>query len=586
MPYWDDWGIAGFLHSFLNGEIGFADFFAPVNEHRMLFNRLISVFVFNLNQQQWDPMVMMIINSGLWTLCGLLLLTIAKTHQKEFKPLAFVVLILAIWLYPVSPVNTLWGVQTHNYMMILLSVSGCWFINQKALSGLWWLGLACLFCAGLSMAGGSFAAVAVVVVFALICITDQAQRKDHLITLFAATLAAAFGLSLIYLQSASSPPSGETFNLVNSALTFAKSMSWPKTPNAWPFLIFLIPPVWLLLEILMRKSSPSALVRFTLCLYLFVTIIALAIAVARAFNGEGPSRRYLEFLALGSIASALALLLIQTETNTIKKSLILAWVIIFVSALPFQIEIMRYTLKDRQETVPFQTENVRQFIFQEDESALNDKAFRHIPFHNGQMLANAFIELEKSDILPYQLQKPEPLITQTAQNRSVFKPNNSYLFYSKIAGVDYFGAPMLGSYTTADGMKAVGDFTSQEFELTRPYMMIPSLGFLGLHELSLTLVNSKTGAQRILIPEKVGMESADQWLDNFYAVTPGKYRLIAHDQNTDLWFGFAAPRTVGRMSYLAQQLLERGGLFWQIGLILFIFSQRKALFNIFSSAKQ
>lgn len=60
MPYWDDWGIGGFLHNYLNGGVAFADFFTPVNEHRMLFNRLISVAVFELNQQQWDPMIMKI----------------------------------------------------------------------------------------------------------------------------------------------------------------------------------------------------------------------------------------------------------------------------------------------------------------------------------------------------------------------------------------------------------------------------------------------------------------------------------------------------------------------------------------------
>lgn len=141
MPYWDDWGFASFLQDYQNGKLTFADFLVPINEHRMFFNRLISVAVFELNHQQWDPVVMMLINAGIWTLSGVLLLYITIKHQRQFNALPLILIILMICLYPVSPVNALWGVQTHNYMMILLAVSACWFINQPVLSAQWWLGL-------------------------------------------------------------------------------------------------------------------------------------------------------------------------------------------------------------------------------------------------------------------------------------------------------------------------------------------------------------------------------------------------------------------------------------------------------------
>lgn len=583
MPYWDDWGMAGFLNNYVKGELKLADFFTPVNEHRMVFNRLISITIFDLNQQQWDPQIMMIVNAGIWTLTGLLLVLIARRYQHEVKPIVLLTLILAIWLYPISPVNALWGIQTHNYMMILLSVSACWFINQRYMSASWWFGVFCMFCAGLSMAGGSFVAAAITVIFILVATIDKNNRKQFLITAAISSVATMFGLMLILTQSQSGAPQ-ESWNLSYSLLTFSKSMSWPLVRQVWPFLIFALPILLLVKDVLLDKTQATPLVRFVLCLYFFVLSLALAIAVVRAFEGQGPSRRYMEFLALGQVASLLALILVQDRlAPSLKNSLITVWLAAIIIALPFQIEILRFTLEDRENTIPFQTGNMHRFIYENDATALIDKPFRHVPFHNGQRLADALLEFASNDILPFQLQKPEPLITASTQS-SIFVKNGSYLIQSDKKGVDYNGVPMLGSYdlNSENGMNAVGDFESAAFTLTRPFMMVGTLGLLGIENLSLTLVNTQTNTHRLLVPEEAGLQVSDTWLENFYAVEPGTYKLIASDQNPNFWFGFTAPRSVGRLSYLAQQLLERASLFWQLGLILLLLAQRKKISAFFS----
>ena len=51
-PYWDDWTIGLFLNRSVTSGLSFEDFYYTVNEHRLMFNRIIALLVFKANQLQ------------------------------------------------------------------------------------------------------------------------------------------------------------------------------------------------------------------------------------------------------------------------------------------------------------------------------------------------------------------------------------------------------------------------------------------------------------------------------------------------------------------------------------------------------
>src|SRR5580693_913725 len=57
LPLWDQWYEArSFFVPFVEGHLTVADFFAPANEHRILFTRLLDLGVICLNGR-WEPLL-------------------------------------------------------------------------------------------------------------------------------------------------------------------------------------------------------------------------------------------------------------------------------------------------------------------------------------------------------------------------------------------------------------------------------------------------------------------------------------------------------------------------------------------------
>ena len=63
LPLWDQWYEAGsFLVPWVEGHLTLADFFAPDNEHRIVFTRLLDLIVIRLNGR-WEPLLQMTVNA-------------------------------------------------------------------------------------------------------------------------------------------------------------------------------------------------------------------------------------------------------------------------------------------------------------------------------------------------------------------------------------------------------------------------------------------------------------------------------------------------------------------------------------------
>ena len=587
VPYWDDWGMGGFVYQHLNNELGWLDYFTPANEHRMVFARIINVLFFDMNQQQWDPMLMMVVNSIIWSVSGFMLIYIANKYSDRIKVTLIFFIVLVIWTFPISPVNTLWGIQSHNYLMILFAILGCWLIGKPVFSLKWFVGLFCLFASCLTLAGGSFVGISVAVTYVLVSLVDRSDTRSSLITAVSALLAGIFGLILIFTQESGN----NNFDFILSAKIFLMSMSWPMPRQIWPSLLLVIPVIILAHHVLTKQKPIHELSKFIFSLYGFIFLTSLGIAYARA--EAGTTRRYFEFLSLAFIASTYALLYIQNKwvlnaSSTVKSFLIILWVLIIVASVPFQIGVMQYTLYDRSITKPHQAKNVHGYLSSNDSDWLENKLFRQVPYTKPKVLGEFLTAANSSDILPYQVQTPDkiahipsPDLTKIEKNNNPFIPNGIYIASKNILGEKYKEQIGMGSYHPKLGReKATGKYMSATFEINRPYVMIPIIGYVGYENMSLKLVDSISKEEFEVTPVTHSKYS-EVWRDYLMKVPRGYYHIEAIDNNPNLWFGFTQPRSVGRFSYYTQGLLSNAKYIWQLGIFLLIISLRYPIVNAF-----
>ncbi|MFT6006524.1 MAG: hypothetical protein ACI9SX_001499 [Pseudoalteromonas tetraodonis] len=585
VPYWDDWDLGGFLLKNFNSDLSLHDYVSASNEHRMIFNRLISILVFEANQFQWDPMVMMVVNAIIWLISGLVLIKIALKSSPHLHSPSLLILIFLIWITPISLVNVLWGVQTHTYTMIFFSVCGCWYSGYPPLSKAWWFGILSLIAASLTLAGGTFAAFSVVAVQSVVWFHDRDTRADSIKTILAALAAALFGLSLILSQPGAH--SANDLTIIAALTSFLRVMSWPLSNQIWPALVLACPVILLFWGYLRNQQSMTQIARFSFCLYVFIIAIALAMVYARGRYGFGPSRRYFEFLALGTIASFAALLQLRPLAKTIwlraYPLLVCAWLIVCVLSIPWIWSTLSYTLDDRNKLVNKQITIVKSYLNTGDREWLRGKPFRQVPFPNKEGFGDFVLDFDKANILPYQIQtadflKYDERATITELRRSPFIKNGTLEASSGTFGKRPYQEDVYGSYRPiAGGMAAVGKFTSTIFEINRPYTSIPVIGYFGYPKLSITLINVDTGVRFPVLSKIINSSNAEIWRNILVKLPRGYYRLEAEDQNSKLWVGFATPRSVGRLSFYTQRLINYSDWIWQLGIILLIFSLRNSV---------
>lgn len=586
MPYWDDFTIGGLLYYYQTGTMEFYHLVKDSNEHRLVFNRLLSLFFFEMNQNQWDPKIGMVTNTFLWAISGLFLLRINLKNLPLSRTGPIVLLIILLWCLPIALVNIIWGVQTHTYTMILFMLLGCWGAAAPALSKAWWGGVVALMCAPLTLAGGAFAACAVFAFTFLVLLRNKFKGRDDWITLSTGLVVSGFGLALIFVQK-NSVKSINDLDLWLAAATFFKTISWPLADVVWPIFILGLPVLVLLIQVLMNPSKLTRLARFTLTLYLTLLIISLAIAYSRG-GGSGPARRYFDYLALMPVCSVMALMQISIGITAARKWLIQglagAMMVVLAMAVPMIGYTFSFTVADQARVKSLHRTNVMSYLNTWDESWLLNKGFRGVPFPRDKDLVWLLKDYNDADILPYQLQTrlqvlPDQSLTKDEVAQSGFITDGTYDLSRGVVGSRPYGEPVLGSYKP-NGLKsaAKGTFTSHEFHHNRDYIALQMLGFYGKPGLSLKFVEYGSGKEYLLDPPSINhSRDVSEWRYVHQRLPKGYYRIVAEDNSDEYWFGFATPKSVGRVSHRVESLIAHAKWLWLLGLIILFIRFRSFL---------
>ncbi len=111
IPVWDGWERAALLQKWSEGTLTFADLYAPHIDHRMVFPRIISLFVASVAQGdlRWEIGANWLIGLG----AGLGVWTLARRTLGESLWTPGIVFLVNLWIFsPLQYDNWLWPIQT------------------------------------------------------------------------------------------------------------------------------------------------------------------------------------------------------------------------------------------------------------------------------------------------------------------------------------------------------------------------------------------------------------------------------------------------------------------------------------------
>lgn len=323
IPFWDQWAqITTQLADLKQGTWHYHDYWAAHNEHRILFTRLISMVLFEIDDRVWSNLVEAYANTFIYGTTLALFYTLACRESNQASRLIMLFAILVMAIMPFGWENNLVGFQSQFYVMILFAISlaGVASYRRPSRSTFWILtalALASLF----TMASGLLGAVAVCVAVMARSWRETLPKFYRSAVIFTMAIVVLCGLLLL-----PSLPGNEEFKahgIVEHARAFSTALIWPLntiTPrNLALGLIFWCPSIIWSINLLRTRTAKKYEV-FLISLAAWVICQDLAIAHARGHNFTSLPSRYADIAALGLLANfALALSLVFQEHLPIIK---------------------------------------------------------------------------------------------------------------------------------------------------------------------------------------------------------------------------------------------------------------------------
>jgi len=580
-PYYDDWGMGGTLQEHKSNELTLTFLLSPNNGHLGFWREMLQITIFDINQSQWDTYLQMVVNAVIWTVNAVFLITIVRRHFTSVSAPIAIVFVILLWIFPFSLINATWGVQTHNYNMILFSMVAIWFVQNDAYTKGWWFGLLMTFMVPLTMGAGGIVAPALLGLIVIKIAVDRRCWPSIKPTFVALILLSVYSVWVLK-QSSSGHEVYYARNLVDFLTTFSKSLSFPILGQIWAAPIMLSPMIILGVQAMRFNALHDKAISFTIVLSAYTIGIALATGYARGFMGGDPSDRYFEFFQMYLLASVLSLLLLQSKQVKMGRIanllLIVVWVYtVFLGALD-QTSFLNNKVEERAIAKPKQDDIFKKYMATRDMDVFGAVQVKHLPFPSGPGLVFFINKVEQENIMSYKMQTPGPLtangtVTGFVTNGTIAPRKDNWQY-------QYGYESAIGSFDRANGgANAEGKFISTAMKFRQDYLMIPVSGYLAEEGLSLTLVDLKTGEETPVRGPQVDNISAEEWHEVFVKTPDNEFQIVAQDSSSDHWFAFAAPRSVGRLSMLSAWMISNGKHLWKLGILMLLLSLRDPLLN-------
>ena len=414
VPYWDQWDgeAASLFKPYLEGTLPVGGLLAPHNEHRLLWARLMSIVLLELNGR-WDPIIEMTFVAlvHVAALAGLVAMLGAALGRAERLILAMATAIL--FALPFGSSNTLFSFQGFYFLPLFSLACFHWGVDAPAFSIRWWTAMALAVGAYFAMASGALTLLALIAVHGLQAIVRQRSGRREYAALGLGIVIVALMLIGIPTVDYHAPLAAHSLSQFLSA--FLLAMGWPLSevarmqPKAdWISLLknlaaALLVNLPLLAFALSRAASLGAADRNVWVYFimgLWCALQAASLAYGRAVAVL--DSRYLDFLIINTVLNISCLLgLVQANRSFPDKRASAAW----AGAIAIIVAVLAviWLPRELQERWPYtqqQTTNLSAFLATGDRSHLVDKPFRTIPYPSAERLGNLAIDPTIRSILP------------------------------------------------------------------------------------------------------------------------------------------------------------------------------------------
>jgi hypothetical protein len=556
VPFWDQWdGEALTLYiPWADHGLTWRQMFTFHNEHRIFFSRLLAVVLVVANGQ-WDPHLQIVVNALLHTLVGAIVASVLwLAMERRYLP-AIAVCVALVFAAPFGVENSLAGFQSAFYFMLLFSTLAIWLMGTaRAGSAAWWLGVFYALCTPFTVAGG----ILIVAPLACLVLLQAIALRSGWWRLLANAAALAVVAGIAY---AALPPPIEAHAPLKAQSVFyfvvalARSLAFPFINYPRAALLMWLPATCLAGAVLWRRLNTTAIERLALALAVWGVVQSVAVAYSRGATGAAPVSRYMDTLAFGVLANAMALLSFIGPLNSKRwnagwAAALAIWIgVVGVGIGRVSDEMLETIARERRQWTPEHVKNVRLFVMNGDlDSFLEKKGPRDLPHYSASMLATWLEDPYLRGILPAAIRQPlDVRPREDGPGRGSATPQ-----------ADGDVQPVFDSYGSARA-KGIAHFESQpvscgQFHHLR-FEIASSASWSGL---SLALHDLRSGANT---PVQMPWNAQGGWNAVSVRCPAGQFTVVADDSSPSAWLAFRQPSEMAWASTIALLVIQQAMLF-------------------------
>jgi hypothetical protein len=402
-PFWDEWGalLRSVFIPYFNATLSLQDFLSAHNEHRLATSRVPGLLLMLANGL-WDPVLQMIFNAAIHVGIGAFVLLVLGRKLDTFGSAVLAVLLTIVIAVPYSWENTLMGMETQFYCVVLFSLLAFYLIAQEGdLSALSILGLIAGVIAFFSVASGALAflsCLALVVGYRILGLTKGSGPW-----LLAGLLLLAFVLAIAFTPRLNgiNSPGAHSVREFRKAYLWLAGWPFPEHPN-FGGLIVNLPWMLLVWRTLRRPPQPGNIVWVLLAFGSWNVLQFVALAYGRASLVW--SSRYLDSVTFNVILNFICLATLVGRRWLVQ----VVWATIIAGGLYTQSGKALSDPQWRLDTALRQEGNVKSFLengqFPPDASGKN----LTLPYPNDEQLKGWLSDPKVRRILPSNLQAAIP----------------------------------------------------------------------------------------------------------------------------------------------------------------------------------
>lgn len=546
LPYQDQIDAEGesVIRPWLEDRLEWREFFAPHNEHRIVFTKLIALGVVAANGQ-WDVYIQVIINAFIHTALLLVILNWLYRNIEGWKVHILGLVSIVLWTIPFDWENTLQGFQSQIYLVLTFSVLQLiWVLGANRFDGRWWAGQLCGFLALGAMAGGSIASAAILAVLLIRGRTAAEHTRFHVIT---AALSALW--LFVGLLTRTSVPGHEILraeNLSDVVSSLQRVSSWPLPENI-PFgFLFTLPAVVLAIHYLRRKDI-SRFDRVWIGIVIWTVFTALATAMLRGQNSPLISRYLTGYSVLVIVQGIAWLKILGPRWSVVGVPVWGASVVVaLVASLP---DLKEQKLDPRTQRMGQSEGVVREYLKSNDTTVLTAANPRMLPYPSALALHQYWKHESIRAVMPAAV-RPPLLPPQTPESTAVLPEPGSLVAAASPIGPQTSGWVWRSSPQSKDSARFV------RFKFT---------GGLGDPEaaLHLRIVTNETSLE--IIPDG---SARNRWRTINVFRPAGEWWLEIEDNDSLDRIAITSPVELGAISWLAEKTIKHH--FWWINLGLLL----------------